>query len=391
MIALLLTRYFMDFLSPKSLAPTQEFAAVLETMVSGQYLRDAQHYFDDAVCAVPMLAKLRTTPQTPPRHTEGPFVADHVVRMLAIIVAFEQGVSLMHSDAVGTDRAHILALHHAEQIIRESPDMFRAFALMHAIAAPDVLLLVAAEGSAGEAEGFVPASRRQNPTNTGPEIVRFDKLHRAGKAGGIVATFAELDRAVIAPRYAEAREAIVRFCKLENAYVKFVMEVCWSHCDVESFFVTPGNESAFLGFAARAGRAGIHVERFLDTLLGVALLDHDLGRVDESAAAPLAVLHRFVTAEHAAMPERHAIREARQAHAKKVRVKAILAECGLDPETLFAQLGTPLGPERGAVMHAVYAMIRGEGGSGMLGSDADRIQHAAQRAAEMLAQEGLFV
>jgi hypothetical protein len=353
---------------------------------------DAARAAVDAAClAIPAVARLKTTPQTAPEHGEGHFVADHFVRMFAVIDAVEHGMSFSQCEDVGNDRVVRFALMDAEHAIRSSPNVFRAFALMHNIAKPDRLLLVAEPGTNGEKEGFVRSVKRVEPYSTNPEIVRFDKLRRAGLAEGIAATFDDADRAVIAPQYAEAREAIVKYCGLENAFVKFVAELCWSHEDVARFFETPGNESAFVAFPARAGKAGINVEKYLDALLAIALLCHDIGRIGRIKPIALNALHELARAEYAVMPERHAAREARQRHAQKLRVKAILAEAGLDPEELFKQLGVGLGPERGEVMHRVYAVIRGEADASSFGAHGISITDRSRRAAELLAKEGLSV
>lgn len=364
---------------------------VIEEIFTIGRIDAARAAVDVACLAIPTVARLKTTPQSLPEHGEGDFVMDHIVRMFAVIDAIEHGTSFSTCDDVGADSVVRLALIEAEHAIRSSPDVFRAFALMHNIAKPDRLLLVADLGTAGEKEGFVRSEKRSEPYSTKPELTRFDKLRRAGLAEGIVATFDDADRAVIAPQYAEAREGIVKHCGLENAFVKFVAELCWSHEDVERFFEIPGNESAFVTFPARAGKAGINVEKYLDALLAIALLDHDLGRIGPSPSIPLKTLRELALAEYAVMPERHAAREARQRHVQKLRVKAILAEAGLDPEALFKQLGVGFGPERGEVMHRVYAVIRGEADASFFSVHATSITDRSRRAAELLAKEGLSV
>ena len=300
---------------------------------------------------------------------------------------------------IATDPVLSLALLDAEEAIRDFPDVFRAFAVMHNIAKPDRLLLVAESGSVGEREGFVRLNRRADEYSTSSELHRYDKMRRAHGGdsaswfaqSGIVATYDDADRAVIAPQYAEARAAIVRCFNLEHAYEKFIAELCWSHDDVEEFFITPGNESEFGVFAARAGKAGLNVEKYLDALLAIALLDHDIGRIGLIRPIPLPVFRAFALAEHTAMSERFAAREARQAHARKLRIKSILGDSGLAPEVIFALLKTPIGPERGVVMEHVYEVTRGESQGEVFGDHAGHICECAHRAQKLLAAEGLSV
>ena len=376
------------------LAPrvSPEYAEILGEIFSVGRNAAAERRVHAACENIPIVQRYATTPQTPPDHGEGPWVIDHIVRLFTVIDAFEHGVTLAHCTEVGADTVFRLALMDAERAVASSPDMFRAFALMHNIAKPDRLRLIAEPGTAGEKEGFARLMKRSEPYSTAPELTRFDKLRRAGLAEGIVATFDDADRAVIAPQYAEAREAIVRYCGLEHAFVKFLTELCWSHEDIATYFANPGNESAFATFPARAGKAGINGEKYLDALLAIALIDHDLGRLRSSAqATPFHTLHTLALAECAVMPERHAAREARQRHAEKLRIKTILGEAGLDPEIVFKQLGVGLGPERGDVMHRIYAVIRGEADASSFGEHAISIEARARRAAELLAKEGLSV
>ncbi len=389
----------MDFLAKPEHRSTRSVQTLIDAILTESRLRDARDRFGAIAQGIPSLSALPTTPQTAPRHCEGPFVSDHIVRTFAAIDAIASGESMRDCEDIATDPILSLALLDAEEAIRDFPDVFRAFAVMHNIAKPDRLLLIAEPGSAGEKEGFVQSNRRADEYTTSSELHRYDKMRRAHGAdnaswfaqSGIIATYDDADRAVIAPQYAEVRAAIIHHLGLEHAYEKFIAELCWSHDDVEEFFVTPGNESEFGVFAARAGKAGLNVEKFLDALLAIALLDHDIGRIGLIRPIPLPVFRAFAFAEHAAMPERFATREARQAHARKLRIKAILGDSGLAPEAIFTLLNTPIGPERGTVMEHVYQVIRGESKGEVFGAHADHIRDCALRAQKLLAAEGLSV
>lgn len=389
----------MDFLAKPEHRSPRSIHAIVTEMLTESRLQKAREQFDSIVQNIPPISALAVTPQTAPRHCEGPFVGDHIVRIFAAISAIVEGESLRDCEEIGSDAVLSLALLDAEEAIRDYPDVFRAFAVMHNIAKPDRLLLVAEPGSVGEKEGFVRSNRRADEYSTSSELHRYDKMRRAHGGdnaswfaeSGIVATYDDADRAVIAPQYAETRMAIIHYFGLEHAYEKFIAELCWSHDDIEEFFVTPGNESEFGVFAARAGKAGLNVEKFLDALLAMTLLDHDIGRINLIRPIPLRVFRAFALAEHVAMPERFAAREARQAHARKLRIKVILGDSGLAPEVIFALLQTPIGPGRGVVMEHVYEVIRGETKGEVFGEHAEHIHECANRAQKLLAAEGLSV
>lgn len=191
---------------------------------------------------------------------------------------------------------------------------------------------------------------------------------------------------VIAPQYSDHRNEILRRFGLENAYEKFLIELCWSYPDTTDFFSTPGNEAEFATFPARAGKVGLNVGLFLDALLAIACIDDQ-----KKHPGTLEVFHRFVAAEYVCLPERFAARQAQQAHARKLRVKTILRECGLAPEMLFERLNIGLGPERGGVMEGVYEMIRGESAGTQFGIHTEYLQECARNAADQLSKEGLSV
>lgn len=333
---------------------------------------DAQHFFEQACETIPSLLRLKKVPETE-KGDDVFWTSDHVLSLLRTI---DVPPAENHID----DPIIRLALFDARRALALAPDLFRAYALMHDVAKPDRILLIAKPGTKGEAEGFLPASRRSQSYSSESEIVRFDKFRRAHALSDVTATFDDADRAVIAPQYAKEREAIVTFCGLDTAHVKFVAELCWSHKDALTLFDLAGNESAFSVFPARAGKAGLNVGRFLDSLLAIVWLE-----------GGLSAFHRFVRAEYAVMPERHAEREARERHGKKLRIKAILGESGLDPEKLFVELSVPLGPERGRIMEKMYAVIRGESDASDFGAFAHSLEDRATKARELLAKEALSV
>lgn len=358
---------------------------------SKEAVASAKEHFARAKHALPWLHRYEKTPVTPPEFFGYSTLAEYAIDAFAVIDDMLLGTTLSQCFDITEDHVLRLALLDAEEAVRKFPDVFRAFVLLHVLAFPDHILLVATPGSVGEREGFVASSKRKEPHSTTPEIVRFDKLRRANLAKDIVATFDDADRAIISPKYAKEREEIVQFFGLELAYVKFITELSWSHSDVKTLFEIPGNASAYTIFPARAGKAGINVDRYLDALLAIALLAFDLTRYRTASENSLPVFRRLAQSEYEVAPERHGAREARERHAKKLRVKEVLKGSGLDPQDVFIRLGTPLGGERGEVIERIYAVIRGESDANSFGVHAKYIEEAARQARERLAAESLFV
>ena len=174
-------------------------ADILALIFTEDRIRAAQLAVTAIINAIPALARYKITPQTPPLHQEGDTISSHTVQIFVIIDAVIAGLSFRPCADLVNDPVIDLALHDAETAIRESPALFRAYALMHDLAKPDRLLLVAASGTVGEQEGFVKSNKRSSEYTTTSELMRFDKLRRAGLAAGIEATFDDADHAIIAP------------------------------------------------------------------------------------------------------------------------------------------------------------------------------------------------
>ncbi len=382
----------MDFLPSKSSSPSLTIAEAIDEMISPNRLQKAKAYFDDIAQKVPSIIRFKTTPITSSSRPDQIMVADYVIWLLAVIDSIVSGLSFQNCSDLSSDPIIRFALNDAEQAIKDTPNVFRAYAFMHDLAKPNRLLLIAKPGTAGEKEGFVRSNHRASEYTTSSELVRFDKLRRAGLADDIEATFGDADKAIIGPQYASDRAAIVQACGLSVAYTKFVTELCWSHKDLEEFFVTPNNSSAFSIFSARAGKAGINVDSFLDSLLAISLLESvsDFG-LSPSHGGVGGGFVRLISAEHSSSPDRHAARLARHRHQRKLRVKQILAEHGLSPEIIFPLLGTPLGPVRGTVMHAIYACIRGESSADSFGIHATTIEERALKAKAALDAKNLVI
>jgi hypothetical protein len=335
-------------------------------------------YFAKACTVIPQLERLRRTPETECGDAVL-FSSDHVAALIDAVSTIATTELLVGGDI--PDPLFRLAYVEALRMIKVSPHVFFAYAFMHDIAKPDRLMLIADSGSSGEAHGFVRRQSRAHEYTTTSERDRFIALREAGSISGVHATFDDADRAVIAPQYAELREAIVRFCQLDTAHVKFVTELCWSHRDVLELFREPGNESAYAIFPARAGKSGLNCERFLDSLFTLAWLEGGKEAV-----------YRLASAEYAVAPDRHAARIARDRHEKKMQFKEILQKAELDPETLFAELKIPPGPIRGETMNIVYQMIRGNAlAAESFGDHAEVMWTRACRAAELLKEDGFEV
>ncbi|MCR4312071.1 MAG: hypothetical protein NUV56_02190, partial [Candidatus Uhrbacteria bacterium] len=126
----------------------------LERVLDADMRRRAHGVFEGAIAQIPELVRYRITPQTPPHHAEGPNIASHVERMLACILAIEEGAKLTEVEEFTRDPADRLASAEIEEAIREHAAFFKVYALVHDIAKPDLVSFSAPESSRGAVEGF---------------------------------------------------------------------------------------------------------------------------------------------------------------------------------------------------------------------------------------------
>lgn len=331
----------------------------------------------DAVRDVPSLAAWRTTPQSAPWHCEGAVVADHVSRMLAVLIAVGNGASLAPIEEFAREKELRLDVVGLENTLRTHQALLTAFAIAHDSAKPETAFFDAKPDSKGAAEGFIQHGLRGEKIMTEAERVRHDKLFRAFTVAhpdltiseaigsfydtyGITVHYDRHDAIAASPAYIDTRNAVATAMQLPSSQHKMLAELIRYHIDTIRAFNDHADAKAYEILAARAGKAGLNVDLFLDLALAVLFLDAVAGSVHYDhgkfrAQAELVV--HLLRAEREAMPKRHAAREFAEHQAAKNGYKALLAEVGLDGESVFALLGTPIGPIRGTVMARVQSVI----------------------------------
>ncbi len=328
---------------------------------------------DAAEAVVPELAALRVTPQSAPYHCEGPFVVDHVARILTAIFAIEDGATLADVEEFVREKDLVLDISALEATIRNYAPFLTAFAFSHDVAKPETAFFDAAENTKGAAEGFAKHERRAQKTMTQSERHRYDKLFRAFHAGHAKMTLTEAMGSFFdaygigihyddhgphaaALQFAEIRTEIARHCGLPAAHTKMLGDIIRYHIDVIKAFRSVADRVAYAVLMARAGKAGFNVDMYLDLTLAAMFLDAVAGSAvydGKFYRAQTSLVVTMLRAEREAAPRRHHEREQQAEWSQKREYKKILADAQLDGDAVFALLSTPLGPVRGDVMRRV--------------------------------------
>ncbi|MBP9828256.1 hypothetical protein KBC55_03840 [Patescibacteria group bacterium] len=350
---------------------------------------------------IPALSALFTTPQTPPWHGEGLTVADHLARMMAALELVCHDPQFLRLD-VWQDHDLQLFIRDVQATCVRHKDLLLAFILTHDLAKAETVVLQGVSGSVGEREGFLGQH-----VVTMPERERYLKLARAVSLSkndsatlarqafvqlNVHAHYPLHDRLGASAHYGEVRLAILRELTLDDSYARFLSTLIRLHIDALSAWTDQLDVRRLQAFDAIARHAGINVELFHDVLPACLLLDGVLGILqvrDGGFVVDASVIRHYFLSEREAFPQRHEKRLAGEKRVIRERVQGILERHDLSPVVLFRLLQTPVGPQRGEVMHEVYHALREEGYVPQLGAQTETLLPRIARARAEIIQEEL--
>lgn len=337
----------------------------------------ALEFINNVDQAIPELAVWHKVPQGGKWHCEGPKLADHVARILSAIYAIGEGASLFDVEEFAREKDLELDILHLEAIIRDHQEFLCAFAVLHDIGKSLTCSFDAPLDSVGAKEGFLVRQKDTSGRASDLECLRYDKLCRAYaakypnasaidvmvgfyQASGIAVHYHGHETFGAQSQFSAIREAALKFVGLSQSHHKMLVELIRHHIDVIQSFTKQADRKKYEIMAARAGQAGLNVNLYLDLMLAVAFLDAVAGSVGADKGKPVAqtvLVLNILRAEREALPRRHVEREEMAARAKKQAYKDALASVGLDGESVFSLLNTPLGPVRGTVMAEVMSAM----------------------------------
>ncbi len=362
----------------------------------------AREMMQKAAEAVPELKVWATTAQSAPWHCEGPYLADHVERILVGVM--NEG-SLCEIEEFAREKDLVLEIASLQNTLHKYRDFLLAFAVLHDAAKPVTLMFDAPEGFKGANEGFMVRHKEGMKLATEAEKVRYNKLYRAYVASheeqsvvqnmigfyqayGIAAHYPGHESVGVMPAYTAERQAILQAFEVPPANAKLLTELIRYHIDVLGSFVGKVDKQKYEIMMARAGKAGLNVDVFLDLMLAVAYLDAVAGGVaciDGKAAAQTQLVINILRAEREACPKRHEERVRLAESTKKKMYKEALDKAGISGEAVFKLLHTPFGPERGVLMEQVWLAIRDKSYHLDVGEHSPELAKRIELAREILA------
>ncbi len=366
-----------------------------EVVLTEERLDHAEKILRGLTAKVAVVGKFFTTPQTPPHHAEGPYLSDHIKRILATISAIDMGASLAQVEEFAREKDWLLEFQKIEETIRANSAFLSAYAVLHDIAKPKVITF--SSTTVGEV----------SPVGT---IEVFDKRFRAFAAAhgaltgkilvtqffkqfGIRAHYEGHERLAASDSYAEARQQVLTFFNLPLSHAKLLNELVRCHLDVIHSFQKGADQAQYRVLERLPDKQGLNANLFLELVPSALFLDDIAGSLvyttDQKFASQITSLTNFFKAERSVQPLHHEERLRQALRGRKQAVKYILSEAKLDPETVFALLVTPIGPIRGQVMEQIYELITHPDGDYDFGPHTNDLKKRATLAKRLLIERGL--
>lgn len=340
------------------------------------YERKAREYVGIAEVIDSRVSALRTTPQSPPHHAEGPFVMDGVHRALAGLLAIQEGASLLTIEEFLRERHVREEIEELDLVIHEHAASLIVYLLVHDLGKASTLCFDASAGSLGEAEGFAQHKYRARREATAAERLLYGKLfksyhalHTTEPIERVCAGF--FDAYEIHAHYPEHEkesvamfvESFDRLCdhfrlrERERDLVRFAVR---EHIRTSLSIATQDGARAYELLLTRAHKAGFDADDAVDFLLAAVFLDQCVGSLPYSHGVfepSVSLVLGFLKAEEEVAPHRRLARRARKEEQKERALRYALKEAGLDGTALFSLLQTPFGPERGRLASSVREAV----------------------------------
>ncbi|RMD50808.1 hypothetical protein D6827_03300 [Candidatus Parcubacteria bacterium] len=347
-----------------------------EQMQDSMALRAARDSIYEVEAKVPVIALYRTLPQSPPWHSEGSVLMDHVERMLVALYAIaREDFSILSLDEFASIHDLEPDFYIIQDIIRENFATLSAFIFLHDIGKQDTIIFNAPKGSLGASEGFFKDSKI--PKNVLLDTyLKLVKVLMAEKNTDAVKTsvlfYEKYQIRVHYPRHAQLsagekykkeRQIISDHFRLIDRDREMLQLMIRFHIDAIDFFKNGIQPEKIDVMLARAGKRFIDGDDFLDVLAAALLLDTVFGSIEYKNgefAVNMDPFLNFLRSEQLAVPHRANNRRIRFNKKQKDFYKSVLQKAGLELNNLFSVLNIKPGPQRGDVALLVEKIIKNE-------------------------------
>jgi hypothetical protein len=344
-------------------------------------LEQADALLDGVASQEPLIDDALKTPQTPPYHTEGPYLRHHLRLILAVLYALnEEKLHLIDIEEFRRLQTYWGEFDELEEVIKEHLGRYETFALVHDAAKWSTIFFDAPEGSRGYELGF-----RAGPGDYWSEVENarrpefrkqylnlfetFKKNHPGESPEDLEAAFYAAyrievhypghDKAIHAPVYRRLLERIGRSRDCSDRDIKLLELLIAHHLDPLHDF-NDHNPAAIERYVQSAQDHGFDADDYIDALQACVFLDLVCGSKRRSGHGfwhdPTPLVN-FLRSQHDYAPWRRVEKEQERKKQHKRKRNEVFKKVGLDGFAMMELLDMDPGPEFGEILQAIQAAV----------------------------------
>ncbi|MBT4857237.1 hypothetical protein HON52_03560 [Candidatus Uhrbacteria bacterium] len=340
---------------------------------SESVMRSVRDVIFEAEAVAPEVTALRTVVQSPPYHSEGLMVMDHLERMLTGLFAIIEGASLLDIEEFAREQSWHPQLRELEETMREYAATLEAFVFIHDLAKSSTVSFTSTEGSVGASEGFIEGSRLDVDTLS----QRYSKLVRSVEASDDSLDISESlkkfydqtsarvhyyghAQGAMEDRFEHARDSLSDLFRLGDRDREVLALLVRSHIDVIKFFKDGADPAKIDVLLKRSQKVGLDGNNILDLQLAVLLLDTAIGSLhykDGKTSVDIGPFVGFLQSEQQGAPDRLDRRHERLRLREARELKSATERAGIDAISVIELLKLPVGHVRAEVLEDIRRLV----------------------------------
>lgn len=354
----------------------------------------AESILDRVSLSEPLILDTLNTPQDIRYHGEGPFVRDHLRKMLMVLYAIsEEKLHLIDIEEFRRMKGYYGEIEEMEEIIKEKIALFETFILCHDAAKWASITFNAPDMSLGAEKGFQMKLTYDSVKDHEARIQLRNKYIKLFNEFSL--TESEDDRSkqkkffykyqievhyhnhgklIYSPVYNALLSRLTEFYGLSNRDHSILEDLISHHIEFASDFikVKPSKIGKYIHIAQSKK---YDADDFIDLLQAAIFIDMVCGSLRYNGKDfyhdSSLVVNSFIS-EHDFLPDRRMEVEKNKELNKKKRIGRLFREFGLDGRGLMSVLNMQPGPEFGAVLKNIHSGILGEAKMPTFSKDIDK-------------------
>ena len=356
--------------------------------------KKAESILERVSLSEPLILDALNTPQDIRYHGEGPFLRDHLRKMLMVLYAIsEEKLHLIDIEEFRRMKGYYGEIEEMEEIIKEKIALFEVFILCHDAAKWASVTFDAPDMSLGAERGFQmkltydPIKDHQVRSRLRNEYINLFKKFASTESGTdrqkqqkffykyqIEVHYHNHGRLIHSPVYSALLMRFTKFYGLSNRDCSIIENLISHHTEFVSDFkkVKPSKIGKYIHIA-RSKK--YDADDFIDLLQASVFIDMVCGSLKyngkDSYHDSSLIINSFIS-EHDFLPDRRVAVDKIKELNKKKRIGCLFREFGLDGRGLMSVLNMQPGPEFGVILRSIHSGILGESKIPMFSKEIDK-------------------